>query len=140
MKKVKAKKTVGKVGIILGSERDLPYMEGLFEYFNSSKIGYDLEIASCHRNHRKVDAIIKKWKNKKVIIAAAGYAAHLPGYIVSHSDLPVIGIPLPTSDLGGLDSILSIAQLPKGFACMTSGIGKAGAVNTGMFVKKILNL
>jgi 5-(carboxyamino)imidazole ribonucleotide mutase len=126
------------VGIILGSKSDLPYMEKLFTFFKTEKIGYDLEIASCHRNHSKVDKIIKRWQNKKIIIAAAGFAAHLPGYIASRSKIPVIGVPMPTSDLKGIDALLSIVQMPKGFAVLSSGIGSAGAVNAGIFVKRIL--
>ena len=128
----------GKIGIILGSKRDMPYMKDLLSFLEKEGMGYDLEIGSCHRSPEKVDGIIKKWKNKKVILAAAGYAAHLPGYIASRSDVPIIGVPLPTSDLRGLDSFLSIAQMPKGFAVLTSGVGKTGAVNAGLFIKRML--
>ncbi|MCD6413679.1 MAG: AIR carboxylase family protein [Elusimicrobia bacterium] len=127
-----------KVGIILGSKSDLPYFEKLFEFFRCEKIGYDFEIASCHRSYAKVDKIVKKWFGKKVIIAAAGFAAHLPGYIASRTEIPVIGVPVPTSDLKGLDSILSICQMPKGFAVLSSGVGSPGALNAGLFVKRIL--
>ncbi len=126
------------IGIVLGSERDKPYMEDLFSFLEKENLGYDLEVASCHRTPEKVDEIIKKWKDKKVIIGAAGYAAHLPGYIASRMDIPVIGIPLPTSDLKGIDSLLSIIQMPKGFAVLSSGIGKAGALNAGLFIKHFL--
>lgn len=128
----------GKIGIILGSKRDMAYIKGLVSFLEKENMGYDIEIASCHRAPEKVDNIIKKWKNKKVIIAAAGYAAHLPGYIASRSDIPVIGIPIPTSDLKGMDSLISIAQMPEGFAVLSSGIGKAGAVNAGIFIRRLL--
>ncbi|MBA7684019.1 N5-carboxyaminoimidazole ribonucleotide mutase [subsurface metagenome] len=127
-----------KIGIILGSKKDVPYMEDLFSFLKEEGIGYDLEIGSCHRTPKKVDEIIKKWKSKNVIVAAAGYSAQLPGYIASRSDLPVIGVPLPTSDLNGLDALLSIVQMPKGFAVLGSGVGKAGALNAGIFIKKLL--
>ena len=129
-----------KIGIIIASKKDIPYMKDLFSFFKKEKIGYELEVGSCHRTPKKVDAIIKKWKNKKLIVAAAGYSAQLPGYIASRADVPVIGIPLPTSDLNGLDALLSIVQMPRGFAVLGSGIGRAGAVNAGMFIKKLLNI
>ncbi len=126
------------IGIILGSRSDEPYFKKLFEFLKREKIGYELEIASCHRNYKKVDKIIKEWSDKKVIIAGAGFAAHLPGYIASRTQVPVIGVPVPTSDLKGLDSILSICQMPRGFSVLASGVGSAGAFNAGLFVKRIL--
>lgn len=126
------------VGIILGSKKDLKYFEKLFSFFKKEKIKYELEVASCHRNREKVDEIVKKWKDKKIIIAGAGFSAQLPGYVASRGDVPVIGVPLPTSDLKGLDALLAIAQMPSGFAALSSGVGEAGAVNAALFTKRIL--
>lgn len=110
--------------LIVGSERDLEIIKRGEEILKKNKISYDVIVSSAHREPEKTRLIAKSAKRKgyKVIIAAAGLAAALPGFVASLTDLPVIGVPLAKSTLGGLDSLLSIVQMPKGVPVMSVGI------------------
>lgn len=129
------------IAIIIGSKSDLPEMEEAEKVLKDFGVKYELQVISAHRNPEKLRAYIKEVeeKNFEVIIAAAGMAAHLPGVIASQTILPVIGVPMK-SELLGLDSLFSIAQMPRGIPVATMGIGKAGAVNAVLFAMEILSL
>ena len=130
-----------KVAILLGSISDKHIVDASIEYFEYFGIEVEILIMSAHRNPEKVTEYIKKWEalGYKIIIAAAGMAAALPGVVASQTNLPVIGVPMK-SELMGIDSLLSIVQMPKGVpvACMT--IGKHGAINAALYAKRILDL
>ena len=104
------------VGIIMGSKSDLPTMEACTKQLEELGVPYELVIASAHRNPAKVHewASTAADRGLKVIIAAAGKAAHLGGVVAAYTPLPIIGVPMKTSDLGGLDSLLSMVQMPSG--------------------------
>ena len=129
------------IGIILGSESDWETMLNCSEKLEELGIHHDMVVASAHRDPENVTEHIKNWEatGYKIIIAAAGMAAALPGVVASQTNLPVIGVPMK-SELMGIDSLLSIVQMPKGVpvACMT--IGKHGAINAALYAKRILDL
>ena len=126
------------VGIILGSKSDLPTMEGCTEKLDELGIPHELTVASAHRKPE----VVHEWASTaadrgiKVIIAAAGKAAHLPGVTAAFTPLPVIGVPMKTSDLGGMDSLLSIVQMPTGVPVATVAIN--GAKNAAILACQIL--
>lgn len=128
------------IAILMGSDSDLPLLKGLFETLNKYSISYSTHIMSAHRTPETVAKFASSAKKKKikVIIAAAGGAAHLAGVIAAHTTLPVIGIPIPSSDLKGLDALLSTVQMPAGIPVATVAIGKAGAVNAALLAIQIL--
>ncbi len=130
------------VGIVMGSDSDLPVMKGAADFLRSMGICCEMTVASAHRTPAKAVEYAKTAQERglKVIIAGAGMAAHLAGVLASHTDLPVIGIPLDASSLGGLDALLSTVQMPPGIPVATMGIGKAGAKNGGVLALKILAL
>jgi phosphoribosylamine--glycine ligase len=130
------------VGIIMGSDSDLPVMKVAFDFLKSMDIYCEMTVASAHRTPEKAAEYAKSAQQRglKLIIAGAGMAAHLAGVIASHTDLPVIGVPLDASSLGGLDSLLSTVQMPPGVPVATMGIGKAGAKNAAVLALKILAL
>ncbi|MBD5424252.1 MAG: 5-(carboxyamino)imidazole ribonucleotide mutase [Allobaculum sp.] len=128
--------------VVMGSRSDLPAMEGCMEQLKAFEIPYTVRILSAHRTP---DAVLDLSKNAakngvKVIIAAAGGAAHLAGVLASSTILPVIGIPMQTSALGGMDSLLSTVQMPSGVPVATVAIGKAGAKNAAILAAQILAL
>jgi len=129
------------IGIILGSESDWDTMLNCSEKLDEIGIHHDMVVASAHRDPEKVTEHIKKWEAKgyKIIIAAAGMAAALPGVVASQTNLPVIGVPMK-SDLLGIDSLLSIVQMPKGVPVACMSVGKHGAVNAALYAKRILDL
>jgi len=131
-----------KVAIIIGSESDKKYFNGIEEYLEYFGIDSDFKVLSAHRNPEKVADFAKKAHEKgiEVIIAAAGMAAHLPGVIASYTLLPVIGVPIPGSDLAGIDSLLSIVQMPSGIPVATVSTGKTGAKNSIILAARILSL
>ena len=133
---------MSKVGIIMGSKSDYPVMKEAIEVLQSFEIDHEVNIVSAHRTPEKMMEYSKDAHNKgiRVIIAGAGGAAHLPGMVASHTDLPVIGVPIQTSALNGLDSLLSIVQMPSGVPVATMSIGKAGAINAAIYATKILSL
>ena len=134
-------KEMWEVGIILGSESDAAVMQHCADTLKSHNIVYDWIVASAHRDPEKVRDWVRRgrYKGYKVIIAAAGMSAALPGVVASHTHLPVIGVPMK-SDLNGLDSLLSISQMPSGVPVACMSIGKAGAINAALFALKILNV
>ncbi len=117
-------------------------MQGCTEYLTKFGISYDLQILSAHRNPDATAAFIKGAESKgyKVIIAAAGMAAHLPGVAASHTTLPVIGVPLEGSALHGVDALYAIVQMPAGVPVATVAIGSAGARNAAVLAAEILAL
>lgn len=126
------------VGIIMGSKSDLPTMEGCTRELEELGVPYELVIASAHRNPDKVHewAGTAHERGLKVIIAAAGKAAHLGGVVAAFTPLPVIGVPMKTSDLGGLDSLLSMVQMPSGVPVACVAIN--GAKNAAIYATQIL--
>ena len=126
------------VGVILGSKSDSETMEPCMQTLEEFGVEYDFIVASAHRAPEKVAEWTKSAKDRgiKVIIAAAGKAAALPGVVASHTPLPVIGVPIKTSDLGGLDSLLSIVQMPKGVPVATVAIN--GAKNAALLAVQII--
>ena len=126
------------VGIIMGSKSDLPTMEGCTKELEELGVPYELVIASAHRNPNKVHewAGTAHERGLKVIIAAAGKAAHLGGVVAAFTPLPVIGVPMKTSDLGGLDSLLSMVQMPSGVPVACVAIN--GAKNAAIYATQIL--
>jgi phosphoribosylamine---glycine ligase len=130
------------VGIVMGSDSDLPVMNNATEFLRSMEICCEVTVASAHRTPEKVTVYAKTAQQRglKVIIAGAGMAAHLAGVVASHTDLPVIGVPLDASSLKGLDALLATVQMPPGVPVATMGIGKAGAKNAGVLALRILAL
>ena len=126
------------VGIIMGSKSDLPTMEGCTKELEELGVPYELVIASAHRNPDKVHewAGTAHERGLKVIIAAAGKAAHLGGVVAAFTPLPVIGVPMKTSDRGGLDSLLSMVQMPSGVPVACVAIN--GAKNAAIYATQIL--
>ena len=133
---------MSQVGVILGSDSDLPKIKGCFEIFDRFNISYEVIVSSAHRTPEKTAEWVKGASGRgiKVIIAAAGGAAHLPGVVASHTLLPVIGIPVESGIAGGLDSLLSISQMPAGIPVATMAAGRAGGTNAALFAANILAL
>jgi phosphoribosylaminoimidazole carboxylase PurE protein len=130
------------VGIILGSDSDLPKIKECFEILEQFDVPFEIIISSAHRTPEQTKewAVTAAKRGLKVIIAAAGGAAHLPGVVASHTTLPVIGIPVETGLAGGLDSMLSIIQMPAGIPVAAMATGKAGGANAALFAVSILAL
>jgi 5-(carboxyamino)imidazole ribonucleotide mutase len=134
--------SVPEVGVILGSKSDLPLMETCLEQLEEFGIESELKICSAHRDPAGVMdwASSARERGLKVVIAAAGGAAHLPGVVAAWTDLPVIGVPVPTTYLGGQDSLYSIVQMPAGIPVATMAIGEAGARNAAWFAARVLGV
>jgi len=130
------------VGIVIGSKTDEEFIQPALDIFKEFKIDYDIDILSAHRKPDRVRryALEAGAKGYEVIIAAAGSAAHLPGVIASWTTLPVIGVPLPTSDLKGIDSLYSIVQMPGGVPVACTGIGTAGVKNAALLAVQVLGI
>ena len=130
------------VGIIMGSKSDWPTMEAAAKVLDEFGIGYEAEVVSAHRTPDKMMryATSAKERGLQVIIAGAGGAAHLPGMVAAMTALPVLGVPVKSRALNGLDSLLSIVQMPAGIPVATFAIGEAGAKNAGLFAASILAL
>ena len=128
------------VGIIMGSDSDLPVMKQAAEVLDELGVSYEVTIVSAHRTPDRMVAYAREaaGRNVRVIIAGAGGAAHLPGMVAAMTDLPVIGVPVRSSNLQGLDSLLSIVQMPGGVPVATVAIN--GAKNAGILAVKILAL
>ena len=126
------------VGIIMGSKSDLPVMEACTQQLEEFGVPYELVIASAHRNPAKVHewASTAADRGMKVIIAAAGKAAHLGGVVAAYTPLPIVGVPMKTSDLGGMDSLLSMVQMPSGVPVACVAIN--GAKNAAIYATQIL--
>jgi 5-(carboxyamino)imidazole ribonucleotide mutase len=131
-----------KVGVIMGSQSDWPTMENACKVLDELEVKYEQRIVSAHRTPDQMFRYAEQAAERglEIIIAGAGGAAHLPGMVASKTVVPVIGVPIQTSALGGLDSLLSIVQMPGGVPVATVAIGKAGAVNAGLLAAQILAL
>ena len=128
------------VAVVMGSISDFPKIQGTIDALDSLGISYNTKIISAHRMPNELQAFGRsaKYEQYKVIIAAAGGAAHLPGMLAANTTLPVIGIPVKTSTLNGVDSLLSIVQMPSGVPVATVAIGDAGAKNAALLAAQIL--
>ena len=135
-------KTVAKVAIIVGSDSDLEKASDACTVLEELGVEYDLRVASAHRTPELLAEYMGQIEERgvEVIIAAAGWAAHLPGVVASYTTLPVVGIPIDSSCLNGLDSLLSIVQMPPGIPVATMSIGKGGARNAGLYAASILSI
>ena len=129
-----------KVLIIMGSDSDLPVMEETARILDAFTVPYSMTVASAHRTPARTLKLIKDAEKNgvDVIIGAAGMAAHLPGVIASHTVVPVIGVPLDASPFKGMDSLLSIVQMPPGIPVATVAVGKAGAQNAAILAVQII--
>lgn len=129
-----------KVLIVMGSDSDLPVMEEAGKMLNEFGIPFEMTVASAHRSPKRAVnlALGAEKKGADVIIAGAGMAAHLAGILAAHTILPVIGVPLSTSALGGMDSLLSTVQMPPGVPVAAMAIGKAGAKNAAILAAQII--
>ena len=130
------------VSIVMGSKSDLEVMQEAEKVLREFGVSCELRVISAHRTPARAHefASVAKEQGRKVIIAGAGKAAHLAGVLASLTTIPVIGVPMTTSDLGGLDSLLSTVQMPGGIPVATTAIGKAGAKNAGLLAVAILAL
>ena len=130
------------VAIIMGSRSDWPILRHAAQMLESLGVAYEAKVVSAHRTPERMYLFAKgaKAQGFKVIIAAAGGAAHLPGMTASLTELPVLGVPIETKALKGMDSLLSIVQMPTGIPVGTLAIGEAGAKNAGLMAAKILAL
>jgi 5-(carboxyamino)imidazole ribonucleotide mutase len=130
------------IGLIMGSKSDWETMAAAAETLDALGIAYEAKVVSAHRTPQRLYeyATGAKARGLKVIIAAAGGAAHLPGMAAAMTPLPVLGVPIKSRDLKGLDSLLSIVQMPKGVPVGTLAIGEAGAVNAALMAAAILAL
>jgi 5-(carboxyamino)imidazole ribonucleotide mutase len=130
------------VGIVLGSDSDLDTMLETVKVLDALGVGSEVVVASAHRTPQRTE----EWasgaarRGLRVLIAAAGGAAALPGVVAAFSPLPVIGVPIPSTSLNGLDSLLSIVQMPKGVPVATAAIGAWGAANAGILAAQMLSL
>ncbi|MEW6569777.1 MAG: 5-(carboxyamino)imidazole ribonucleotide mutase [Nitrospirota bacterium] len=126
--------------IVMGSESDSPIMEGAGEILEKLGIPYEMTLASAHRTPERAIRLASEAEKRgvDVIIAGAGMAAHLAGVIAAHTLLPVIGVPVDSQPLNGLDSLLSTVQMPPGVPVATMAIGKAGAKNAAIFSAEII--
>ncbi|HNS32051.1 MAG TPA: 5-(carboxyamino)imidazole ribonucleotide mutase [bacterium] len=131
-----------KIAIVVGSKNDTGYIEGAKEILDKFGVPYDVMVMSAHRSLDKTMEFAQNAEadNFAVIIACAGMAAHLPGVIAAKTLLPVIGVPLPTSDIKGIDALLAIVQMPSGVPVATMAIGKAGVKNAAILALQILSL
>lgn len=130
------------VGVIMGSQSDWPTMRDATEILETLGIRYETKIVSAHRTPDRLweYGLTAAERGLQVIIAGAGGAAHLPGMMASKTRIPVIGVPIQTKALSGVDSLYSIVQMPKGYPVATMAIGAAGAANAGLMAAGILAL
>jgi|TARA_A100001011_G_scaffold358330_1_gene404019 5-(carboxyamino)imidazole ribonucleotide mutase len=135
-------KKIKKVAIIMGSQSDYAVMKSCEDILKKLKIKFETKIISAHRTPQRMYAFAKSAVNNNfsVIVAGAGGSAHLPGMVASMTILPVIGVPIESKKLKGLDSLLSIVQMPKGVPVGTVAIGKNGAFNAGLLAASIISL
>ena len=135
-----SKKQTPQVGILMGSDSDFPLMSEAVKTLEKFGIAHEIEVVSAHRNPARAHeyATTAKERGLKVIIAAAGAAAHLAGVIAANTTLPVIGVPMGTSALNGMDALLSTVQMPAGIPVAAMAIDKAGATNAAIFAAEIL--
>ena len=133
---------MAKVAVVMGSKTDWDTMSHACDMLESMGVDYDVEVVSAHRTPEKLLSFAKHAKQQgyHVIIAGAGGAAHLPGMIAASTSLPVLGVPVQSKALSGMDSLLSIVQMPRGVAVGTLAIGTSGAANAGLLATQILAL
>ena len=131
-----------KVAVIMGSTSDWETMKNTCEILEEFEVAYEKKVVSAHRTPDLMFQYAKEARARgiKVIIAGAGGAAHLPGMVASQTTLPVIGVPVQTRTLNGLDSLLSIVQMPGGVPVATTAIGKVGAINAGLLAVEMLSM
>ena len=129
-----------KVAVVMGSKSDWATMQAAVEILQKLGVDYHTEVISAHRTPQKLASFAEEAvaNGFAVIVAGAGGAAHLPGMIAAHTRLPVLGVPVQSKALNGMDSLLSIVQMPKGIAVGTLAIGTAGAFNAGLLAAQIL--
>jgi len=128
------------VAVVMGSRSDWPTMEGAAEVLDELAVPHEVAVVSAHRTPQRLAEFGTGAEGRgiEVIVAGAGGAAHLPGMLAAHTVLPVLGVPVETKALGGLDSLLSIVQMPGGVPVGTLAIGRAGARNAGLLAAAIL--
>lgn len=131
-----------KVAIFIGSDSDYKVIEEALEILKEFQVSFSMEVTSAHRSPLRTLELIKSFEEKgvEVFIAVAGKAAHLAGVVAAHTIRPVIGVPVESSSLNGLDAILSTVQMPKGVPVATMGLGKSGASNAALLAIQILSL
>ncbi len=131
-----------KVGIIMGSDSDLPIMMAAVDFLKKMGVEYEITVASAHRTPARAAEFAETARDRgvKVIIAGAGMAAHLAGVLAAHTTIPVIGVPIDSSSLKGMDSLLATVQMPPGIPVATMAIGKAGAKNGAILACQILGV
>jgi 5-(carboxyamino)imidazole ribonucleotide mutase len=131
-----------KVGVIMGSDSDLPVVEDALQVLDDFEIPYEVRILSAHRSPEEASAYARSAADRglQVLIAAAGWAAHLAGVLAAETILPVIGIPVNSSPLQGFDALLATVQMPPGIPVATMAIGKGGARNAALFAAQIMAL
>ena len=139
---MKNNKNSHKVSIIMGSQSDYSTMQNCEKVFKILKIKYETKIISAHRTPKRMFEFAESAEQRgiKIIIAGAGGAAHLPGMTASISNLPVLGVPIESKKLKGLDSLLSIAQMPAGAPVGSLAVGEAGAINAALLAVSILSI
>ena len=135
-------KSKHKVSIVMGSKSDYPTMKSCEDILRKLKVKYETNIVSAHRTPDRMVKFAKsaEGNNISVIIAGAGGSAHLPGMIASLTTVPVLGVPIESKKLKGLDSLLSIVQMPKGIPVGTLAIGESGAFNAGLYAASIISV
>jgi phosphoribosylaminoimidazole carboxylase PurE protein len=129
-----------KVAVVLGSDSDFPVIEDLLKMLKKFDIPYEVTVASAHRSPDRTHryAVTLEDRGIQAVIACAGGAAHLAGVLAAHTTIPVIGVPVDSSPLQGMDALLSTSMMPAGVPVATMGIGKMGATNAGIFAAQIL--
>jgi len=142
MKRKSGKKGTALVGVVMGSQSDWEVMKNVADILGDFGVTFEALVASAHRTPKRAFeyAAMAEKRGLKVIIAGAGGAAHLPGVLAALTPLPVLGVPMETKSLDGMDSLLSIVQMPAGIPVGTLAIGKAGAINAGLLAVSMLAL
>jgi len=128
------------ISVVMGSQSDWSTMQAACDLLEKFDVSFEKKIVSAHRTPDRLYEYANSLRKRKikVVIAGAGGAAHLPGMIASKTDIPVIGVPINTTDLRGLDSLYSIVQMPRGYPVATMAIGKPGAFNAAIFAIQVL--
>lgn len=142
VEKLGGKKMTAKISVIMGSTSDWETMKEACQILDEFGVSYEKKVVSAHRTPDLMFEYAQNARKKgiKIIIAGAGGAAHLPGMVASKTTLPVIGVPVQSRTLNGLDSLLSIVQMPGGVPVATTAIGKAGAINAGLLAIQMLSM
>jgi 5-(carboxyamino)imidazole ribonucleotide mutase len=130
------------VAVFIGSESDYDVIKEALDLLKEFGVSHSLEVTSAHRSPARTRALVSSFEEKgvKVFIAVAGKAAHLAGFVAAHTQAPVIGVPVESAGLAGLDALLSTVQMPKGIPVATMGLGKAGGANAALLAIQILSL